>query len=178
MITCVYPQERHHFCHFLLLFQTDRIWTKTYFKRKKKRKEIKKEEGRFLGERASLGWASLLSRAGRGRPAPPPPPPRQMRPSIPGPWGSMTPARRPIHSAHLGSQARLPSRDHPWTLLLSLSPDFCYAKFQQGDLEKNDAGSQAAIRLFCGDLGTQASAHCAGRADPVACAPPGQLFPH
>lgn len=32
--------------------------------------------------------------------------------------------------------------------------------------------------LFCGDLGAQASVHCAGLTDPVACSLPGRLFPH
>lgn len=127
-----------------------------------------------MSERSSLSWASLVSPAGLGGTAtPPPPPPATRRPSARG----HNSVRRPIHSADLGSQARLPSRDHPWTLLLSLSPDFCYAKFQQGDLEETLLAPRPRFAFSTGTSGRRRP-HCAGRADPVACSPQGQLFPH
>lgn len=124
-----------------------------------------------MSERSSLSWASLVSPAGLGGTATPPPGKRDPPP------GGITPAHRPIHSADLGSQARLPSRDHPWTLLLSPSPDFCYAKFQQGDLEETLLAPRPRFAFSTGTSGRRRP-HCAGRADPVACSPQGQLFPH
>lgn len=115
LITCVYFQERHHFCHFLLLSQIDRIRTKTEFKRKKK---IKKEE-RCLGERASLGWASLVSLGRAGRDCDPP---RQTRPSTrehnsrPPPYSFCEP-REPSSASLQGSPLDLAIVPVAWLLL-------------------------------------------------------------
>lgn len=55
-----------------------------------------------------------------------------------GPCGPPDFSSHLIHSARPGSPGSAPPSPgvHPWTLLLSLSSDLCYSKFQQGDLEK------------------------------------------
>lgn len=111
-------------------------------------------------------------------------------PGLWGPSGLPTSAPTPFILLDLGARLGFPPGIHPWTLLLSLSSDLCYAKFQQGDLEKtrhwlSDSpfravgggsflqGGPPSARLCTANLwrcqGLGRRAHCAGRrADPAA----------